>query len=349
MAACLLAHGAEKATKKEKKQQRPKIGLVLGGGGAKGAAHVGALKVIEQIGVPIDYIAGTSIGSIVGGLYACGYRADELEQMFNSQDWLSLLADRDDSRKDQLISKDDDGVVYVFGFPVKRKGTRKANPSRGAFRGDKILLLLDAMVARKVPLAPRAQLYESPGGDIAVWDSLQRCRQQEAEAFSFSQLPIPFRCVAFDQKNHQEYVFTKGCLAEAMRASMAIPGAYKTVRIDSMELADGGLVNNLPVDVVREMGADIVIAIDLTQNKHEKEDEVSDFLEKLHLKGLAGWLFSRPDLNKYHDNVNRCDVYINPNLKGYSAASFSPEAISDMIQRGFKAAKKQRKKLKKLQ
>ena len=126
--------------------KRPKIGLVLGGGGAKGAAHAGALQIIEEVGLPIDYIAGTSIGSIVGGLYACGYRSKQIQDMFLSQEWASLLTDRSDSLRHKIYGKDKDGVGYVLGFPVHRKGTKKADESKGIIRGDNIIELLDSML-----------------------------------------------------------------------------------------------------------------------------------------------------------------------------------------------------------
>ena len=179
------------------------------------------------------------------------------------------------------------------------------------------------------------------------------CDQQ----FDFSQLPIPFKCVAFDTKNRQEYVFSEGRLSTAMRASMAIPMAYKAVTVDGMELADGGMVNNLPVDVVRAMGADVVIAIDLSQHKHGEEDDcfrVFDndsylgLFDGIDIDGLLGWVLTRPDLDKYHENCKHCDVYINPDLDGYTAAHFRGKDIKDMVIRGYKAAKKQRKALKKL-
>ncbi len=349
LAVSLMAHADD--IEKKSGGQRPKIGLVLGGGGAKGAAHVGVLKVIEQVGIPIDYIAGTSIGSIVGGLYACGYRADDLERMFNAQNWLSLLADRDDSRSTTFLSKDDDGVVYLLGFPIKREGTRKADTSRGAFRGDKIVMLLDSMIAMRQPQVPRAALFDNPewkGFSKQQQDSVRARIKARELSFDFNDLPIPFRCVAYDRKSRREHVFTHGCLAEAMRASMAIPGAYKPVRIDSMDLYDGGLVNNLPVDVVKAMGADIVIAVDLTQDKHDDDPDIVQLLSKLRLKGLVKWILSRPDKSKYHENVPQCTVYINPDLHDYSAASFTPDAIREMVELGFKAAKKQRKAMKRL-
>lgn len=294
------------------KTQRLKVGLVLGGGGAKGAAEVGVLKYIEQVGIPIDYIAGTSIGSIIGGLYACGYRSAQLDSMFRSQEWVTLLSDRDEAFKSDLLKKVD-GVTYVFGFPVGRKGSKLADASFGAIRGDNIIELLDSMTGLR-------------------------------DSISFDKLSIPFRCVATDYKNDREVVLSRGHLARAMRASMAIPGAFKAIDIDGVELLDGGMKNNLPVDVVRSMGADVVIAIDLTQNKHEgeKQKKMPQWVKdtKGDVAYVAKWAYYRPDLTKYAENRNNADVYINPDLKGFSAASFKPEDISKMIEQGQTAGSK---------
>ena len=294
-------------------QQRPKIGLVLGGGGAKGAAHAGALQVIEEVGLPIDYLAGTSIGSIVGGLYACGYRSKDIQDMFQSQEWASLLTDRHDSLRHRVYGKDKDGVGYVFGFPVHRKGTKKADESKGIIRGDNVIELLDSMLG------------------------------QYKDSMNFDKLPIPFRCVAANMEKKEEVVFRSGKLSTAMRSSMSIPGVFKAVTLDSLELLDGGMLNNLPVDVVKEMGADIVIAIDLTQNKHD--DDKAERKNPLNIKGVIGWAIERPDLEKYQENREDADIYINPDLNGYGAASFKKKAIDEMIKRGYKAAKKERKAL----
>lgn len=296
---------------------RPKVGLVLGGGGAKGAAEVGVLKYIEQAGIPIDYIAGTSIGSIVGGLYAAGYRSAQLDSMFRSQDWTTLLSDRDDSLSGRMLERRD-GVVYLFGFPVGRKGSELADKSVGMIRGDHVVELLDSMLRAK-----------------GIADSL-----------SFDSLPIPFRCVATDFEGKQEKVLSGGKLSRSMRASMAIPGAFKAIDIDGVELLDGGLLNNLPVDVVRAMGADIVIAIDLTQNKHEDEDEDERASQQLLVKNpktylgkLIKWVKTRPDLKKYKANLQLVDIYVNPDLKGFGAASFSEKKVAEMISRGEEAGK----------
>ncbi len=243
---------------------RPKVALVLGGGGAKGAATVGVLKYIEKSGMPIDMVVGTSIGSIVGGLYCLGYNSEQLDSMFRSQEWADLFA--------------------------------------GSLMGDSIVRSLRQMTGRR----------------------------------SFEDLPIPFRCVAVDVKGLREVVLSRGDLAQAMRASMAIPLVFKPVKMDGMVLVDGGVLNNLPVDVAKNMGADIVIAVDLTVNKHE-DIERSGILSLLRL-----------DLKKYQQNCNDVDIYINPNLRGYGAHDFSPEKIAKMISLGEKAGKASLKSLKKL-
>lgn len=273
-------------------QSRPRVGLVLGGGGAKGAAEAGALKVIEEAGVPIDMIAGTSIGSIVGGMYSIGYRSADLDSLFSSQNWLEL-----------------------FGKELLGKHS--------------IINLLDTMVARspaaRMPLRGEMNPYMSP--------------------MSFDKLPIPFRCVATDLRTQTEVVLDSGLLAQCMRASMAIPGVFSPVRMDGKVLIDGGAMNNLPVDVAKNMGADIVIAIDLTQIKHDDHDESSAFKTGI---GLIDWFLERPDISKYNRNRHDADIYINPNLKGFDAASFTPNDVLEMMKRGEKAARKHWSELKAL-
>ncbi|MDO5447292.1 MAG: patatin-like phospholipase family protein [Prevotellaceae bacterium] len=307
------------AKKKKVQQSRPKIGLVLGGGGAKGAAEVGVLKYIEESGVKIDYIAGTSIGAIIGALYSVGYRAADLDSLFHSQEWLSLLADRDLENSGKFISHRD-STTYLFGFPIKRPKNKAADHSRtlGLSRGDSIVSLFTRMTGHEKPI-------------------------------NFSRLPIPFRCVAVNIRKFQEVILRSGSLPMAMRASMAIPGVFKPVELDSMLLVDGGMKNNLPVDVVKEMGAEKVIAIDLTQNKHfdrKKKEEGS--APKNQWQTMFRWLTQRPDLNKYKENLKMVDIYINPDLKGCSAADFKPKKIAYMIEQGEKAGKMALKDLKKL-
>ena len=292
---------------------RPKIGLVLGGGGAKGAAEIGVLKALEEVGLEFDYIAGTSIGSIIGGLYSCGYRAAELEKMFLSQKWLTLMTDRDEEYSKAFSN--DDGVFHAFGFPVytsvktkkQRKKDGKESPISGfgLNHGDKIVALFDSLTARK-------------------------------DSISFDSLPIPFRCVATDILKQDEVVLDAGVLSMCMRASMAIPGVFKPVKLNGRLLVDGGMQNNLPVDVVLGMGAEYVIAIDLTQNKHETRS--FSLKESWGIGGILDWLVSRPDWKKYNENVSAANLYINPPLD-YDALDFQTEKIRMMIDIGYQTAK----------
>lgn len=280
---------------------RPKVGLVLGGGGAKGAAAIGILKELEREKIPIDYIAGTSIGAIIGGLYAQGYRADDLKKLFRSQNWLALLADRDTTLVGKVY-KEEDGVIYVFGFPVHRKPEADNNTGFWMLHGDHVYNFLDSLVSR------------SP---------VQRGTVKQA---------IPFSCVAFDIRRQQEIVLDTGSLARNMRASMAIPGAFKPVQIDTLMLVDGGMGNNLPVDVVRKMGADIVIAVDLQQRKHDDYRSPFSFLKGL--GGILDWLAERPDIKKYNVNRTKADLYINPDLGSYGVTDFNAKAIKDILKIG---------------
>lgn len=280
---------------------RPKVGLVLGGGGAKGAAVIGILKELEREKIPIDYIAGTSIGAIIGGLYAQGYRADDLEKLFRSQNWLALLADRDTTLVGKVY-KEEDGVIYVFGFPARRKAEADKNTGFWMLHGDHVYNFLDSLVSR------------SP---------VQRGTVKQA---------IPFSCVAFDIRCQQEIVLDTGSLACNMRASMAIPGAFKPVQIDTLMLVDGGMGNNLPVDVVRKMGADIVIAVDLQQRKRDDYRSPFGFLKGL--GGILDWLAERPDIKKYNVNRTKADLYINPDLGSYGVTDFNAKAIKAILKIG---------------
>ena len=280
---------------------RPKVGLVLGGGGAKGAAAIGILKELEREKIPVDYIAGTSIGAIIGGLYAQGYRADDLEKLFRSQNWLALLADRDTTLIGKVY-KEEDGVIYLFGFPVRKKADADNNTGFWMLHGDHVYNFLDSLVSR------------SP---------VQRGTVEKA---------IPFSCVAFDIRRQQEIVLDTGSMARNMRASMAIPGAFKPVQIDTLMLVDGGMGNNLPVDVVRKMGADIVIAVDLQQRKRDDYRSPFGFLKGL--GGILDWLAERPDIKKYNVNRTKADLYINPDLGSYGVTDFNAKAIKDILKIG---------------
>ena len=278
---------------------RKKVGLVLGGGGAKGAAEVGVLKVLEEADIPIDYIAGTSIGAIVGGLYAIGYDAADIDSLYRNQNWIFLLSDQVKRESETFLSKEE-REKYIVHIPLSKE--RKVSLPAGYVKGQNIFNLFSKLTV----------------GYHQVDD--------------FSNLPIPFRCVAVDLVDGKEVVFSSGSLPMAMRASMSIPGVFAPVEWKGKMLVDGGALNNLPVDVAKEMGADVIICVDLSTGWKKKEELKSPSAVVEQLIGMMGQ-------TKYRKNMAEADLYINPSLKGFSAASFQPEAIDTMIQRGELAAR----------
>ncbi|MCZ6895182.1 MAG: patatin-like phospholipase family protein, partial [Gammaproteobacteria bacterium] len=220
---------AEASSHNEKASTPPKVGLVLAGGGAKGASHVGVIKVLEELGVPIDYIAGTSMGAVVGGLYASGMNAAQLEEAVKSIDWGDIFNDKP-TREDRDFRRklDDEGslIRYKLGF----KDGEFQLP-RGVILGQKLNLVLRSLARRAIGID------------------------------DFDKLSIPFRAVAADIESGRPVILKNGDLANAMRASMAVSGVFPPIEIDGKLLVDGGLSNNVPIDVVRQMGADIAIVV----------------------------------------------------------------------------------------
>jgi NTE family protein len=223
---------------------RPKVGLVLSGGGAKGFAHIGALKVLEEAGIRPDYIGGTSMGSIIGGLYAIGYSSHALDSLIRSEDWDMLIRDKV-RRRDISIEEKLDDERYIITFPVEK---RRIDLPAGIIRGQNISLLLSRLTS-----------------------SYYRTRD-------FSKLPIPFLCVAADLENGQPVVLESGYLPDAMRASMSIPTLFTPIHLDNRLLVDGGLVNNYPVADVKNRGADIIIGVDVQRSLYRK-DELNSFMK----------------------------------------------------------------------
>lgn len=281
---------------------RKKVGLVLGGGGAKGVSHIGVLKVLEEAGIPIDYIAGTSMGAIVGGLYAIGYSATEIDSMVASQDWQLLLSDR--VKRDNLtFPEKENSERYVISLPFGIE--KKDRLVGGMIKGQNLQNLFSNLT-------------------IGYHDSVD-----------FNSFPIPFACVAVNLVDGKDFVFRKGSLPIAMRASMTIPAAFTPVKLDSMVLVDGGLNNNYPADVVKTMGADIVIGVDLG---------TSDLKNLQHLNstiGVVGQIVALHGYEKYVHNTEITDLLIRPNTSPYNSASFTTAALDTLIMRGEEAARKQ--------
>lgn len=217
---------------------RPKVGLVLSGGGAKGFAHIGVLKVIEEAGLPIDYIGGTSMGSIIGGLYSIGYSPKMMQQIVEEQNWDAIMSD---AIPQKYISIDDKmhDRHYLATFPLRNK---KIQMKSSIYDGEMINLLL----AR----------FTSPVYKIRNYDELS----------------VPFLCVAADLESSDAYEMTKGNLQRSIRASMSIPFYFSPVEVDGRLLIDGGLRNNFPVPNVRQKGVDIIIGVDVQRDFHKKDE-----------------------------------------------------------------------------
>ncbi len=278
--------------------QRKKVGVVLSGGGAKGVAHISALKVIEEAGIPIDYIAGTSMGAIIGGLYAVGYDVQTLDSLVRTQNWTELLSDRV-SRRNLTFSAKELSEKYIITVPLTNQ--KKFQLPSGLVGGNNVYNLLTELT-------------------IGYHDSI-----------SFSSLPIPFSCVAFDMVSGNTVTLDQGYLARSIRASMSIPGAFEPVHMDEMVLIDGGITNNYPADVVKAMGAEIIIGVDVTAGGRTAEEIVT-------LGDMFNQLTYFTGVEEYKKNVPLVDVNIKPDIKGYGAGSFNPEAIDTLLVRGERAA-----------
>lgn len=272
-----------------------KIGLVLSGGGAKGFAHIGVLQVLQEAGVPIQYIGGASMGSIIGGLYAIGYTPDALDSLVKEQDWTMLLSDKFTRYNKSIEEKMIDGK-YIASFPIDKK---------------------------EVAL---------PGGLVAGQNVHWLLSQLTTPAYQhkqFKDFPIPFTCVAADVVSGRSVILNKGDLATAMRSSMAIPTLFSPVVTDSSVLVDGGLFNNYPVEEVCNMGAEIIIGVDV-QSKLASKDELKNVYNIMN-QSMA---FLRRESNL--QNRARTNILIRPDIQGYNMLSFTD--ADTIIARGRQAA-----------
>jgi len=225
----------------KKTNPRPKIGLVLSGGGAKGFAHIGALKVLEEAGIQPDFIGGTSMGSIIGGLYSIGYDSHMLRELIAKLNWDELLTDKISRRNFSIEEKSEDGR-YILSFPVRRT---------------------------------RIELPMGLRSGQNVTNMLSRLTSPAFQYKSFSDFPIPFFCVAADIEIGQQVILNKGYLPDAMRASMSIPTLFTPLDLDGRLLVDGGLLNNYPADIMKQQGTDIIIGVDVQRTLYSKKELTS--------------------------------------------------------------------------
>lgn len=273
---------------------RPRVGLVLSGGGARGIAHVGVLKVLEELQVPVDAIAGTSMGALVGGLYASGMKADDIETLVNSLDWQDAFRDRPPRVALGFRRKQDDRNFLVrYSLGVGKDG------------------------------------FELPTGLILGQKQTQILRGATlpvADISRFDQLPTPFRAIATDLESGREVVMDSGDLVTAMRASMSAPGVFTPVERDGRVLVDGGLVNNLPIDIARQMNVDVLIVVDVSFPLYARDELTSP----LGITNQSVAIMVRNRTLEKRASLQPEDIVIDPQLGTMSSADFSrvPRALS---------------------
>jgi len=291
---------------------RPKIALVLSGGGARGGAHVGVLKVLKEKHIPIDFIVGTSMGAFVGGLYASGKTPSEIEKMLVTTNWKTYI-------RTEFVRKNES---------MRKKETEYQYEGRMALGVDK----------NKNIILPTGVLKREP----MLLKYMQELESVE-EISDFDKLPIPFRAVATNIRNGDTVVLKSGSLAHAIYASTAIPGGFQPINIDGIDLVDGGISDNLPIDVAKKMGADIIIAVDVSED-FTKDLDVNSYLVVM---GQLVNILMRKNVNKSIATLKDNDILLTPDLNGFSG--LDADKYKDIIQRGVDIALKEyNSKLKKL-
>jgi NTE family protein len=273
----------------------PKVGLVLSGGAARGLAHIGVLKALEEQGVRIDAIAGTSMGAVIGGLYASGYRIDELEQVALGMDWRQVFSDSP-LREDVPFRRKQDDRDFLIKQRLSFRDDGSLGLPLGVIQGQNLALLLEKLLVRS------------------------------SDTRDFDRLPIPFRAVATDIANDQKVVFKSGHLPQVIRASMSIPAVFAPVELDGRLLADGGMVDNVPVDVAREMGVDRVIVVDIGTPLKTRKDltTVVDVLNQSII------MMTRRNSEEQLATLTADDLLVRPALSAYGPTDFGhTQAIID--------------------
>ena len=289
---------------------RPKIAVVLAGGGAKGAAHIGVLKALEEMHIPVDIITGTSMGAYVGGLYATGMSADEIESFIYSVDWNSGYRDRVDRSQRRVRDKEYEDRYQITTDLGLRFGEIRS--PTGVVQGQNMLRIL-----------------RETTGNLGRFSS-------------FDNLAIPYRSVATDIVELEEVVLDNGYLVDAMMASMSVPGALPPYELNGHMLVDGGVVNNMPVDIARSMGADIVIAVDISTDYKSREDFTGLFTVA---DQLSNYLVRR-STQEQAETLSGDDVYIRPDVGQMETVEF--EKMPSAFQAGYDITKGLQSKLESL-
>ncbi len=308
---------------------RPKIGLVLSGGGARGAAHIGVIRLIEEMKIPIDYVVGTSMGAIVGGLYAIGYTADEMDSLMMVQDWKTLLSN-DVPRQQQPYALRMARKRYQINLPFEKS----------VFNENSVHYRDAGIKVRRNSLQTFPKVLARPGliDGQNLLDVFYRLTYLYRDSVDYDTFPHAYACVAADLVTGKEVILSQGRLAESMRASMSIPGVFYPIYTQEQVLVDGGVVNNYPVNVARDMGAEVIIGVEVnTANINARElQSFASIFER-----LIGTLGS--DLHER--NVIDTDILIRPQVKRFPVMGFDTANLRQLIGIGYHTATQSREEL----
>ena len=314
------------------RQHRPTVAVVLAGGGALGMAHLGVLRYMEEQGIPVDLIGGTSMGGLVSGLYSLGYGERYLDSLVRSIDWTVMMSDKiPDSYQTYKVRRNKER--FAISVPWHYEDTdkearaqrqlrfRKTFEQRDNRSGD----MMDEMMSKLGLGMPDGYLF-----GFNVRNTLSSVSVGYQDSLAFDALPIPFYCVATDMHTMKEKNWTSGNIVDAMRSTMAIPIYFRPVRTEGMVLSDGGTRNNFPVDIARAMGADIVIGSEMPSSR-----DLSDLGS---IVGLAMQNISMMTTESLDKNRAMTDVLLQHKLEGYNMLSFDSESVDDIIARGYALA-----------
>jgi len=322
------------------RRHRPSVALVLSGGGAKGAAHIGAIKYIEELGIPVDMVLGTSIGGLIGGLYSLGYPIETVDSLMSNMDWDWVLSD-ELAREHVPYSDMKYKEKYVLSIPFYYEKDYYNMKLAEEYRFDELNrhepFAIGADNPMGVEMLRRNLLGSLPSGYVYgqnVSNLISSLTIGYQDSLDFMELPIPFVCIATDMVSGKSKIWHEGKINDAMRSTMSIPGMFAPVRTDGMVLVDGGLRDNYPTSLAKEMGADIIIGVDLSQKpkSYTQVNNIADILSQ----GVD--MLMR---DSYHTNVSIPDVKIRPEIPEYNLMSFNSTAIDTIKVRGYRAAQAQ--------
>ena len=330
-----LAFAKVRARMDSIRQYRPTVGLVLAGGGARGLAHLGVIKYMEELGIPVDVVTGTSMGGLVGGLYALGYKHDQLDSLVRDIQWPVMMSDKiPNAYVPYKIRK------YRERFIIRVPHHYDNKDLTERLRQEHIL----DMMAEESKGSTSDALEESlkklgiglPDGylyGLNVRNTLSSVSVGYQDSISFSELPVPYACVATDMYTMAPKYWTEGYVTSAMRSTMAIPFYFRAVRGGKEVLLDGGMRNNFPVDIAKLMGADIIIGSDMSV--HRSIDQLSSPLD---LVFQTITLLSSDAMGPAMEILEEDGVSVHHELEGYNMLSFDDKSVDDIINQGYQNA-----------